>query len=158
MAVIQSIVYQPTDQEYDERLDNFVRVPKDQVNLVTNHGIEGDAKAGHNPERQLSLLSNHWVGTMQEKGYKTNPGDFGEQIVIEGVVLEDLQPGDRLLMGAGALVEITKVRTGCTRLETAQGNSLKADIEYIGMMAKVLNGGAIKVGDPVQVIEAYREN
>jgi MOSC domain-containing protein YiiM len=158
MAAIQSIVYQPVDQEYDERPGHFIRVPIDKVNLIANHGIEGDAKAGHNPDRQLSLLSNHWVEAMQGKGFKTNPGDFGEQIVIQGVSLEDLQPGDRLLMGAGALVEFTKIRTGCTRLETAQGNSLEADIEYIGMMAKVLNGGIIKVGDPVQVLEAFREN
>jgi MOSC domain-containing protein YiiM len=61
-------------------------------------------------------------------------------------------------MGAGALVEFTKVRTGCDRLETAQGISLEADIDHIGMMARVLNGGIIKVGDPVQVIEAFREN
>jgi MOSC domain-containing protein YiiM len=158
MAIIRSIVYQPIDKTYDERLDYFMRVPVDEVNLIANHGIEGDAKAGHNPDRHLSLLSSEWLEEMKEKGFKTNPGDFGEQIVIQGVPLEDLYPEDRLLIGAGALVEITKVRTGCDRLQLVQGEIDEITIATIGMMAKVLNTGTIKVGDPVQVLAAYRDN
>lgn len=158
MAAIQSIVYQPTDKDYDQRSDYFIRVPVNEVNLIANHGIEGDAKAGHNPERQISLLSTEWLQGMLAKGYKINPGDFGEQIVIQGVELEALGPGDRLLIGAGALVEITKVRTGCDRLELVQGEIDEATKATIGVMAKVLNTGTIKVGDAVQVLAAYRED
>ena len=152
MAHIHSIVYQPTDQAYGERMDDYIRVPLQQALLIANHGIEGDRKAGHNPIRQLNLLSLEWLTAVGPKGYKTEPGQFGEQIIVAGLAVESLEPGARLQLGNEACIEVTKSRTGCDRLELAQGRSIEG-LGSVGVLAKVLSGGTIRVGDPVTVIE-----
>jgi len=152
MAHIESIVYQPKDQEYGEQLDDFIRVPVQHVNLIANHGIERDQKAGHHPQRQLNLLSREWLDSIQPKGYKTQPGQFGEQIIVKGLDFEELKVGERLQLGDAACIEITKARTGCERLELAQGQSIKG-LGGIGVLAKVVSGGVIRVGDPIKVLE-----
>ena len=158
MASIHSIVYQPTNQEYDERLDQFMRIPIDEAELIEGHGMRGDAKSGHNPNRQLNLISTAWVQGMGDIGYKTKPGEFGEQMVLDGLAVEDLQPGDRLQLGSAARIEITKARTGCSRLELVQGQIDENAMISIGMLAKVIASGTIRVGDEVRVLEAVPEN
>lgn len=156
MSQIHSIVYQPKDQAYGERLDHYIRVPLEAATLIAGHGIEGDDKAGRNPRRQLNLLSYEWLMEREKEGYKTKPGSFGEQLVIEGLAVENLQPGDRLQIGDEACIEITFPRTGCERLEAAQGISNKLLRGHIGMLAKVLTGGLIRVGDSVKVVSHTR--
>jgi len=152
MASIYSIVYQPQDRAYGERRDDYIRVPIPRANLIAGHGLEGDQKAGHNPVRHLNLLSREWLTTLRPQGYKTEPGQFGEQIIVAGLAVERLEPGVRLQLGREACIEITQTRTGCDRLEAAQGKTIKG-LGPLGVMATVIAGGAIEVGDPVTVLE-----
>jgi len=152
MSTIYSIVSQPEDQKYDDRSVDFIREPVQQATLVANHGIRGDAKAGRNKSRQLNVLSYEWLESLQDKGYRTAPGQFGEQIIVQNLVVEQLLPGDRLQLGESAMIEITKARTGCERLEAAQGRSNEAFGGMVGMMAKVISGGEIYVGGPVRKV------
>ena len=150
MAQIKSIVYQPMDQAYEDgRFDHFIRVPVPQANLIANHGIEGDRKAGRNPNRQLNLLDEAWLAARQQEGYKTAPGDFGEQIVLAGLSVLDLKPGTILQLGKEAQIEITRSRTPCLRLAAAQGLDSDWPGGKIGILAKVMTGGVIHVGDSV---------
>ena len=149
MSKIYSIVYQPKDKKYDDRSVDFIREPLQQATLIADHGIKGDAKAGRNRSRQVNILSLEWLQRMKREGHRTEPGQFGEQIVVQGIDLEILQPGDQLQMGESAAVEITKARIGCERLEAAQGRSNEAFGGLVGMLAKVVAGGDIRVGDPV---------
>ncbi len=151
MATIAHIVYQPTSQEYEEKRRDYLRVPIPQAMLIANHGIEGDQKAGHHPDRQLNLISTEWLAVQRTKGYRTAPGQWGEQITLTGVAVETLPPGTRLRLGAEACIEITKPRTGCDRLTAAQGQSIEG-VGPIGALAKVISSGVIHVGDPVTVL------
>jgi MOSC domain-containing protein YiiM len=151
MAHISSIVTQPVDVEYGERLDYFIREPVETAVLIAGVGIEGDRKAGRQPSRQLNLLSESWLNHVKSLSYKTKPGEFGEQIILSGLAVEELAAGDRLVFDDGAAIEITKPRTGCSRLEIAQGKSI-AGIGYIGMLAKVITGGPIRVGSAVTIL------
>jgi len=153
MATIFSIVYQPEDKKYEERHgDDFIRDPLTKANLIANHGLEGDAKAGRQPSRQLNILSLDWLNEIKELGYATQPGQFGEQIIIRDLDVNALKPGTQLQIGSTAVVEISKPRTGCIRLEAAQGRSNDAFGGLVGQMAKVLTGGEIQVGDTVSQI------
>ena len=149
MAHISSIVTQPVDAEYGERLDFFIREPVEMVTLV----VVGDHKAGRQPSRQINLLSESWLEHVASLGYKTEPGAFGEQIITSGLAVEELAPGDRLVFDGETAVEITKPRTGCSRLEIAQGKSIEG-IGFIGMLAKVVVSGSIRVGSTVSLIPA----
>ncbi|WP_374687342.1 MOSC domain-containing protein [Promineifilum sp.] len=152
MPHIESIVYQPKKSAQPNGSVDFVRVPLEQATLIADHGIDGDRKAGHNQTRQLNLLSREWLDSVRPLGYRTGPGQFGEQIIVAGLAIERLAPGARLMLGDEAIIEITKGRTGCSRLEAAQGQSI-AGIGHIGVLARVIAGGTIRVGDPVAVLE-----
>ena len=152
MSIIYSIVYQPEDKKYDDRMVNFIREPLQQATLVADHGIKGDAKAGRNRSRQLNILSLEWLENLRTKGYHAEPGEFGEQIIVQDLDVEHLIPGDRLKIGESATIQITKARTGCERLQAAQGLSNEAFGGIVGMMAKVVAGGEIFVGSTVQKV------
>lgn len=146
MGIIHSITYQPIDREDGGRSKDFFRVPVQQADLIAGHGIEGDRKAGHHPGRQINLLSQEWLLRLQDLGYRITPGQFGEQIILAGVDLEELNVGDRLQLGEIACIEITQTRNPCRRLQTVQ--QLPVDeLKAIGVMAAVIVGGTIKVGD-----------
>ena len=152
MPQITSIVYQPRDQQYAEGAVDFMRLPLESAELMAGHGIRGDRKAGHHPDRQLNLLSTGWLAMAAAKGYRAAPGQFGEQLILDGIDLVTLPPGTRLQLGDAAVLEIVKGRTGCTRLEAAQGRTI-AGLGPIGVLARVIAGGSIRVGDPVAVLE-----
>jgi len=149
MGSIYSIVYQPTDREYGSRSsEDFIRVPVQQANLIAGHGIEGDRKAGHHAERQINLLSREWLLRLKNVGYRIEPGQFGEQITLAGIDLEQLKVGERLQLGATACIEIKRTRNPCDRLQVAQRFAFEG-LKAIGVMGAVVTGGTIRVGDPV---------
>lgn len=155
MAQIYSILYQPLDQEYPEgHVGDFIRLPLETAELIADHGIDGDRKAGHNPQRQLNILSYEWLQERKREGYRADLGQFGEQLVVQGLDVLQLQPGERLQLGPLAVIEITKARTGCLRLAAAHGQDELLQLGGIGVLAYVITGGPITVDDPVLVLEA----
>lgn len=152
MSQIVSLAYQPT-RTRQEPPDRYNRVPVDQVTLIAGHGIEGDAKAGHNPRRHLNIMSLEMVEALRAEGFKANPGELGEQVVIDG--LEDivkLPRGTRLQMGDSAVVQLNAPREPCERFEQIQDTPLETAINRVGVMATVIAGGVVRVGDPVLVL------
>ena len=150
-ARIHAVLYQPTDREYGDNLEDFIREPLAAAELIEEIGIRGDAKAGHHPERQLNFLLLEWLDQVGSLGYRTHPGAFGEQLILAGLDPVLLTAGLELRLGDQAVIRLTKPRTGCSRLEIAQGKSI-ADISGgIGWLAQVKAGGRIQVGDPVRV-------
>jgi MOSC domain-containing protein YiiM len=153
MSQIISIAYQPLGCRYTNRLGDYIRVPVDAATLLADHGIDGDQKAGHSKTRQVNLLSAEWLAARAAEGYRAEPGHFGEQLIVDGLAVETLSPGTLLAVGPQAILSITKGRTGCDRLEAAQGKSI-AGLGPIGALARVVVGGPIRVGDAVRVLEA----
>lgn len=149
---IVSIVYKP--REVDTRpIDHFSRVAVESAQLVADYGIEGDVKGGH-PTRQLNIMCARKLEKLRAQGYAVEPGMMGEQLMITGVDLSALVEGDRLQLGATAVVEMTARRSGCLRFETVQGqpNPTLEQPVALGIMAKVVAGGQIRVGDAVVVL------
>jgi MOSC domain-containing protein YiiM len=148
MGEVVSIVYKPKRSR--NRPDGYVRVPLEEANLVEGYGIEGDSKGGHKT-RQLNIMAYERLAALAEAGYDTAPGRMGEQIIVKGVDVEALQPGDRIQLG-DTVIEVTKPRTGCDKFEAVQGKT-RAPVPQMGMMAKVVTGGTLRVGDPAAVLQ-----
>jgi len=144
---VSSIVYKPESTASDPG-DHYLRIPLDSANLVTGYGIEGDRKGG-NPKRNLNIMSYETLEILHEEGFSTSPGQMGEQIVIRGFDVGKLAVGDRLQIGDAAIVEVINHRTGCQRFEHIQGKTPQQAAGRMGVMAKVVIGGLIRVGDPV---------
>lgn len=150
MIKVTSIVYKPENIISDPST-HYVRVPLEVANLLAGYGIEGDRKGG-NPKRNLNLMSFETLAALGEEGFSTLPGQMGEQIVIQGMEMGKLAPGDRLQIGAQACVEVINQRTGCQRFEQIQGKSPKLASGRMGVMAKVVTSGKVAVGDPITLL------
>ncbi len=149
MAQIHSIVHTPEDSPRHSP-DAFVRVPLQEAALVIDYGIYGDRKGG-SPNRQLNIMSRETLDALGTQGLKTAPGEMGEQIVIDGFDVADLNPGDRVQLG-DAVIEVVSFRNGCDRFQHIQAVDPKTLTRKLGIMARVVEGGAIRVGAPVRVV------
>lgn len=149
MSHIVSIVYKP--QNAPVAATGFFRVPLQQTQLVVDQGIEGDAKGG-NPRRNLNLMAAESLERLASEGFQTTPGAMGEQLILSGIDLDSLPVGTRLQIGEQACIELTEPRTGCAKFERYQDKKREGAAGRLGMMARVVTGGIIAVGDPIEVM------
>ena len=80
--------------------------------LLAEHGLEGDAHA-EGGCRQVSLLSLASIHKMVARGAAVAPGDFAENLTVEGLEVMSLPVGTRLQAGVEALLEITQIGKVC---------------------------------------------
>ena len=86
--------------------------PVDSIE-VTIDGFKSDAHSG-NWHRQISLLDNESVQEFAKlNSLKIKPGDFGENITIEGIDIKLLVPGVFVTGEDGLKLEVTQVGKEC---------------------------------------------
>ena len=124
--------------------------PVDAIVLKIDHGIVGDAHAGH-WHRQISLLANESVDKMREKGLTLEAGDFAENILTEGVALRTLPVGTRLRVGETEL-EITQIGKECHSDCEIKKKVGVCVMPAEGVFAIVKKEGTIKAGDEIVVL------
>lgn len=118
--------------------------------LQAGYGLVGDAHAGVS-EREVSLLGLESIlRANAEHGIQAGPGSFAENLTIEGMDLLSLRVGDRLRVGP-ALLEVVQIGKPLSAAHTYnfQGVSI---LPKEGVFCRVLEGGIVSRGDPVEVI------
>ena len=121
---------------------------------LEGHGLEGcrhGKKTAHG-KRQVLLLG---ASSLELLGLA--PGTLKENIVIEGLDLETMTYGQRLALGPEVVVEIAMVCVPCAKLNTIRPGLLKQSWGNRGMLAKVIRGGRMAVGDAVTVLDVNPE-
>ncbi len=121
---------------------------RDEALLVADHGLAGDAHAGSG-HRQVSLLPLERIDEFRRAGAEVGFGDFGENLVTEGLDFAALAVGDRLRAG-DAVLEITQFgkecRSRCAIYET-MGDCI---MPRHGVFAKVVCGGVVRAGSALE--------
>jgi MOSC domain-containing protein YiiM len=131
-------------------LKEFRKVPQAEGRLITDFGLEGDRHAGREL-RQVSILNAETVAELARAGMPVEPGVLGENITLEGMPVMQLDDGARLRIGEAEL-EITGDRPACRELLEVHKDALKAMVGRTGKMARVVRGGTIRPGDPIELI------
>ncbi len=129
------------------------KTPTDQIEMRPEWGIEGDAHAGE-WHRQVSLLAQESVDRLQGllTQIKLKPGDFGENIVTEGIVLFELPVGTKMKIGT-ALAEVTQIGKEChmgCAIRQAAGDCV---MPREGIFVKILEPGTAKKGDIIEILD-----
>jgi MOSC domain-containing protein YiiM len=172
MARVISLASAPTHR--------FNKAVTEQIRLLAGLGVEGDAHLGETVKhrsrlardptqpnlRQVHLIHAELLADVAAKGFTVRPGDLGENVLTEGIDLLGLPRGARLTLGE-AEIEITGLRNPCSQIEAFQPGLLAqmlgrapdgALIRKTGVMAVVLRGGVVRVGDAIAVeMPAIRE-
>jgi MOSC domain-containing protein YiiM len=118
-----------------------------------NFGLLDDAHSECDTHRQVSLLALESIEKMRSMGLELKPGDFAENLTTEGLDLPHLPVGTRLAVGKEVLLEVTQIgkecHTGCAIFKQVG----KCIMPKEGIFAKVMQGGMIKEGDSIHVVE-----
>ena len=121
------------------------------INLLPDFGIEGDAHAGK-WHRQVSLLALEKIEAFREKGANIEYGAFGENIIVEGFDLGSLPVGTRFRIG-DALLELTQIGKECHSHCAIYHQVGDCIMPREGVFTIVLEGGLVKAGDVIEMIE-----
>ena len=149
MPHIVSIAYTPRSVER-RPTDHYARVPVERATLVEDRGIQGDVK-GAGGARQLNVMRAETLAELAAEGRKVGPGEMGEQLAISGLHPDIFVDGARLYLGESAVIEVGIPRTGCNRFESIQAATKQSVAGRLGVLARVVVGGEIGVGDQVTV-------
>lgn len=119
--------------------------------IIENHGLENDAHAG--PwHRQVSLLSLQKIEDFRARGAIVTFGCFGENLVVDGIDFAALPVGTRLECN-GVLLEISQIGKEChdrCQIYQTMGECI---MPTQGVFAKALQGGEIRCGDDMRLVE-----
>ena len=123
--------------------------------LQKGFGLVGDSHAG--TEKEVSLLAIESIQKLcQETGLSAGPGSFAENITTEGIDLIFLPIGSQLKVGKAKL---TLIQIG---KDPSQAHTYNYEGYSIlpreGVFCKVMEGGEVKIGDFVKIIDKRREN
>ncbi len=131
-----------------------------EVRAVAGAGLEGDRyfqPAGAGPEREVTLIEQETIDALaRDHGLRLVPGEHRRNVVTVGVSLNDLV-GEEFQVGPVRLRGL-ELCEPCKSLEAATGRPglLRALIHRGGLGARILDGGVIRVGDPVRPAQADR--
>ncbi len=125
-----------------------VKKPVEQI-VIDSRGISGDAHAG-NWHRQVSILSQEEIEIFQQQMHrKILPGEFAENITIEGIDTKNAAPMDRFKIGEVEL-EVTQIGKKCHGDNCAIFREVgKCVMPHRGIFCRVITGGSVKAGDTV---------
>ncbi|HIJ59223.1 MAG TPA: MOSC domain-containing protein [Nitrospirae bacterium] len=129
------------------------KTPVDEVTVVENKGIAGDAHASSNWHRQLSLLAIESIEKMQKLGLNVKEGDFAENITTEGLDLLSLPLGTRMKIGNDVIGEVSQIGKKCHNKCAIYEQAGDCVMPKEGIFIKVMKGGIIKKGDEIEIMK-----
>ena len=124
-----------------------VKRPVESAVLIRDYGIEKDAHAGKR-HRQVSLLSWESVEAFNRNGAGVTDGDFGENLLVEGIDLKRLPVGT-VLKTATVTLRITQIGKECHSDCEIRRRTGDCIMPREGVFAEVLDGGEIRPGDRI---------
>ncbi len=135
-------------------VQNLFRAPKKHVpmeelseaRILADFGLEGCAHAQPGGNRQVLLVDRETLEAME-----LQPGILRENITTGGLNVNSLQIGQHLRIGEARL-EITMVCTPCNQMERIRPGLRKELWGRRGMLCRVLEGGILRPGDPIEKI------
>ena len=120
--------------------------------IKEDYGLVGDAHAGSDGHRQVSLLALASIDKIRRLGAEVGPGDFAENLTTEGLELFSLPIGTQLSVGQDVILEMTQIGKEChdrCAIFKLVGTCV---MPTEGVFTRVLKGGTVKAGDELRVI------
>ena len=122
--------------------------------LKEDYGLVGDAHADFGTHRQISLLVVKSIDKMRGLGLDMGPGDFAENLTVEDVELVSLPIGTHIATEKNVILEITQIGKECHTGCAIRRQTGKCIMPEEGVFARVVQGGVVKAGDTIRILEA----
>jgi MOSC domain-containing protein YiiM len=133
-------------------VQNLFRAPKKRLPMeelaearaVGDRGFEGCVHGRPGSKRQVLLVDRETLEAME-----LQPGIIRENITTDGLNVNSLRIGQLLRIGEARL-EVSAVCTPCDQMEAIRPGLRKELWGRRGMLCRVLDGGVIHRGDPIE--------
>jgi FdhD protein len=119
--------------------------------LKQDYGLVGDAHADCCTHRQVSLLAMEGIDKVRKLGFPVGPGDFAENLTTQGLELLSLSLGTKIFIGKDILLEVTQIGKECHSGCAIRREIGKCIMPKEGIFARVIQGGHVRVGDPIKI-------
>ena len=120
--------------------------PVQEATAISGLGLEGDRSAYEGNTRQVLFVDKEILD-----GAGLVPGQVKENITVTGMNVSQVQPGQVFTIGDDVTLEAVGDCEACGKMDAIRMGLMDEIQGKRGMLAKVINGGSIKVGDSVTV-------
>jgi MOSC domain-containing protein YiiM len=128
---------------------------------VAGHGLEGDRKyrreglppKKNSPDREITLIEAEAIeGVGRDYTVALRPIETRRNVVTKGIALNHLV-GKRFRVGE-VVLEGIRLCEPCEHLESLTRPGVRAALVHRGgLRAQIIEGGVIRVGDPIDTVE-----
>ena len=120
--------------------------PVQEATAISAHGLEGDRSCNVRNARQVLVMDKETLDH-----FELVPGQIKENITTEGLDLSDAKAGQVFFIGDEVTMEIVGECEPCGKMDAIR-MGLREELDHRrGMLAIVISGGAIKVGDSIRI-------
>jgi len=124
------------------------KTPVDSIELIKDHGVKGDAHAGPGL-RQVSMLAQESYEKFNDKNtICVKHGEFGENIVTQGVILHKLALGTRFKIGTAEVI-VSKIGKECHAPCVIGKKTGECIMPKEGIFTRVIVSGVVGKGDAI---------
>lgn len=118
---------------------------RERVLAIESQGFVGCAH-GNPPRREVLFASKEHLDAVG-----VEPGAIRENVTVQGMDVQTWPVGQRVNVG-DALFEITMVCDPCHRMDELRAGLRSLLDDRRGMLAHVVEGGEVAVGDPIELL------
>ena len=120
--------------------------PVQEATAISGLGLEGDRSAYEGNTRQVLFVDKEILD-----GAGLVPGQVKENITVTGMNVSQIRPGQVFTIGDAVTLEAVGDCEACGKMDAIRMGLMDEIQGKRGMLAKVINGGSIKVGASVTV-------
>lgn len=145
---VAMLVETPEPQRHESR---------EVVEAIAGRGFSGDHaeksfyKGAYVPGREVSSIAKEVLDVLE-----VDPVVVGDNLITAGFDLAALEPGDQIQVGEAILQRSEREHRPCSvfrsRTSSEKFEAVK-EARFRGTLFRVVQGGPIRVGDPIQVIK-----
>ena len=131
---------------YIARVKETPSDPVQEAVAISNQGLEGDRSCKPGALRQVLVMDKETLDDFELK-----PGQIKENITTTGLDLSQTKVGQVFFIGNDVTMEIVGECEPCGKMDAIRQGLQERLNHRRGMLATVINGGSIKVGDSIRI-------
>ena len=120
--------------------------PVQRATAISGEGLEGDRSCNPHNTRQVLVMDRETLDDLE-----LAPGQIKENVTTTGLDLSQVKEGQVLFIGDEVTLELVGPCLPCHKMDQIRPGLQGKLKGRRGMLAVVINGGPMKVGDPVRV-------
>lgn len=120
--------------------------PVTEATAISAQGLEGDRSCSPDNTRQVLFMDQETLDHLELK-----PGQIKENITTSGLDLSQAKAGEVFFIGDAVTMEVVGNCEPCGKMDAIRAG-LRQELDGSrGVLAMVINGGPIKVGDSIRI-------